>query len=389
MGEYTTMLRTPGVLRIVTSQLVARFPFGMMSLAFVLHIQRITHSYTLAGLALGFETAGVAISGPILGRWMGAFGARRMLLTTSMISALAIFAIAMAPLPGQFLVGLCLIVGLSSPPIQVAVRTIYPSLVPKKRMGVLYALDANLQEIIWIVGPVLTTFIAAFLSPVVGVLVMGVIQIIGSIWFTSNHEVRELKIPKSTRRMGGVLRNRIVIANAVMGGLLIGSFSGVEVGTVGVLNLATAGWVISALSIGSLVGGFAFGHRAKTKWALSRFLIIVVIGYASVYFAPNNPVWMSVAWFIAGLGVAPALGLFGAIIGAALPMSDAAEAYGWVQTGQMLGYAAAASLVGFIIDSVSGVAPLAIAGLCALATLGVALYSAKFTPVISSQESKH
>ena len=389
MGEYTTMLRTPGVLRIVTSQLVARFPFGMMSLAFVLHIQRITHSYTLAGLALGFETAGVAISGPILGRWMGAFGARRMLLTTSMISALAIFAIAMAPLPGQFLVGLCLIVGLSSPPIQVAVRTIYPSLVPKKRMGVLYALDANLQEIIWIVGPVLTTFIAAFLSPVVGVLVMGVIQIIGSIWFTSNHEVRELKIPKSTRRMGGVLRNRIVIANAVMGGLLIGSFSGVEVGTVGVLNLATAGWVISALSIGSLVGGFAFGHRAKTKWALSRFLIIVVIGYASVYFAPNNPVWMSVAWFIAGLGVAPALGLFGAIIGAALPMSDAAEAYGWVQTGQMLGYAAAASLVGFIIDSVSGVASLAIAGLCALATLGVALYSAKFTPVISSQESKH
>ena len=389
MGEYTTMLRTPGVLRIVTSQLVARFPFGMMSLAFVLHIQRITHSYTLAGLALGFETAGVAISGPILGRWMGAFGARRMLLTTSMISALAIFAIALAPLPGQFLVGLCLIVGLSSPPIQVAVRTIYPSLVPKKRMGVLYALDANLQEIIWIVGPVLTTFIAAFLSPVVGVLVMGVIQIIGSIWFTSNHEVRELKIPKSTRRMGGVLRNRIVIANAVMGGLLIGSFSGVEVGTVGVLNLATAGWVISALSIGSLVGGFAFGHRAKTKWALSRFLIIVVIGYASVYFAPNNPVWMSVAWFIAGLGVAPALGLFGAIIGAALPMSDAAEAYGWVQTGQMLGYAAAASLVGFIIDSVSGVASLAIAGLCALATLGVALYSAKFTPVISSQESKH
>ncbi len=389
MGEYTTMLRTPGVLRIVTSQLVARFPFGMMSLAFVLHIQRITHSYTLAGLALGFETAGVAISGPLLGRWMGAFGARRMLLTTSMISALAIFAIALAPLPGPFLVGLCLIVGLSSPPIQVAVRTIYPSLVPKKRMGVLYALDANLQEIIWIVGPVLTTFIAAFLSPVVGVLVMGVIQIIGSIWFTSNHEVRELKIPKSTRRMGGVLRNRIVIANAVMGGLLIGSFSGVEVGTVGVLNLATAGWVISALSIGSLVGGFAFGHRAKTKWALSRFLIIVVIGYASVYFAPNNPVWMSVAWFIAGLGVAPALGLFGAIIGAALPMSDAAEAYGWVQTGQMLGYAAAASLVGFIIDSVSGVASLAIAGLCALATLGVALYSAKFTPVISSQESKH
>jgi len=389
MGDYTTMLRRPGVLRIVFSQLVARFPFGMMSLAFVLHIQRITHSYTYAGLALGFETAGVAISGPILGRFMGRVGARRMLLITSAISTLAIFAIAIAPVAGEVLVGLCLVVGLSSPPIQVAVRTIYPSLVPKNRMGVLYALDANLQEIIWIVGPVLTTFIAAYLSPAIGVIIMGVIQIVGSLWFSSNPEVRNLKIPASTKSMGRVLRNKIVIANAVMGGLLVGSFSAVEVGTVGVLNLATAGWVIAALSIGSLVGGFAFGHRSKTKWALSRFLIVVVVGYLSVYIAPNQPVWMSIAWFIAGMGVAPALGLFGAIIGAALPTSETAEAYGWVQTGQMLGYAGAASLVGFVIDTVSGVASLLIAAIFAIGTLAVALYSAKFTPVISNQESEH
>jgi len=389
MGDYTTMLRRPGVIRIVFSQLVARFPFGMMSLAFVLHIQHITHSYTYAGLALGFETAGGAISGPILGRFMGRVGARRMLLITSAISALAIFAIAIAPVPGEVLVGLCLVVGLSSPPIQVAVRTIYPSLVPKNRMGVLYALDANLQEIIWIVGPVLTTFIAAYLSPAIGVIIMGVIQIVGSLWFSSNPEVRNLIIPASTKSMGRVLKNKVVIANAVMGGLLVGSFSAVEVGTVGVLDLATAGWVIAALSIGSLVGGFAFGHRSKTKWALSRFLIVVVVGYLSVYIAPNQPVWMSIAWFIAGMGVAPALGLFGAIIGAALPTSETAEAYGWVQTGQMLGYAGAASLVGFVIDTVSGEASLLIAAIFAIGTLAVALYSAKFTPVISTQESEH
>ena len=389
MGDYTTMIRRPGVLRIVVSQLVARFPFGMMSLAFVLHIQHITHSYTYAGLALGFETAGVAISGPVLGRWMGAVGASRMLIITTLVSAAAIFVIALAPLPGEALIALCLVVGLSSPPIQMAVRTIYPLLVPKNRMGVLYALDANLQEIIWIVGPVLTTFIAAFLGPAVGVIIMGVIQIIGGFWFASNPEVRKLVIPKSTKRMGKVLSNKVVLATTVMGGLLVGSFSAVEVGTVGVLNLHTAGWVISALSIGSIIGGFAFGHRSKTKWALSRFLLVVVVGYASVYFAPNQPVWMSIAWFVAGIGVAPALGLFGAIVGAALPTSDTAEAYGWVQTGQMLGYAGAASLVGFVIDTVSGEASLAVAAIFALGTLLVALVSAKITPVISSQESEH
>jgi len=60
-----------------------------------------------------------------------------------------------------------------------------------------------------------------------------------------------------------------------------------------------------------------------------------------------------------------------------------------VQTGQMLGYAGAASLVGFVIDTVSGEASLLIAAIFAIGTLAVALYSAKFTPIISTQESEH
>lgn len=386
MGQYTTMLRTPGVLRIVASQLFARFPFGMMSLGFVLHIQKQTGSYALAGLALGFETVGVAVSGPLLGYWMTHFGARRTILTTASISTVTIFVIGLAPLHDFLLVGLCLIVGLTSPPIQSAVRTIYPQLVERKSMTTIYSLDASLQEIIWVLGPILATFIAAYVSTAAGIVVLGVIQITGAIWFTSNPEVKNLKIKRANRKMGRVLKNRIVIANAVMGGLLVGSFSGVEVGTAGTLDIATTGWVIAALSVGSLIGGFAFGHRSKTKWALSKFLTVVVIGYSIVYFAPDNPAWMVFSWFVAGLGVAPALGLLGAIIGANVPTEDAAEAYGWISTGQMLGYAGAAATVGFIIDAVSPAASLSVAAIFAFGTLLVSLYAAGFTPVISTTE---
>jgi len=390
MGEYTDTLRRPGVIRIVLSQLVARLPFGMMSLAFVLHIQQITNSYTLAGLALGLETAGVAISGPLLGRWMGPVGPRKMLLFTAAISSVAILAVAFAPVPGIFLVGFCLIVGLSSPPIQMAVRTIYPTLVERKKMGVLYALDATIQEMIWIVGPVLATFVAAFISTTAGVALLAIIQMVGAIWFASTPEVRNLKIPKSVKGMGRILKNKVVVANAVMGGLLVGSFSAVEVGTIGVLpSLIEAGWVIAALSVGSLIGGLGLGHRSQTKWALSKFLFLVFLGFSAVYLAPNNPWWMAAAWFIAGIGVAPALGLLGAIIGAAVPMSDTAEAYGWTQTGQMLGYAAAASLVGFLIDAVTAEASLVVAALFAAGAMFVALVTANITPVISNKESAH
>ena len=389
MATYMQVLSRPGVLRVVSSQLFARFPFGLMSLAFVLHIQQISGSYALAGLALGLETIGVAVSGPLLGRWMGGWGVRRTLLVSAAISATTIFVIGLAPLPAEVLAILCLVVGLSSPPIQSAVRTIYPMLVERKQMGTLYALDATLQEVIWIFGPVTATFIAAFTNTTVGIVVMGVIQIVGAIWFSSNREIRSVEIPKSKRRLGGVLRSRIVISNAVIGALLIGSFSGVEIGTVAVFtDKATAGIIVGVLSLGSLLGGFLFGHRSKTRWALSRYLMVVFVGFAMVFIAPDSAIWVSIAWFIAGLGIAPALGLLGAIIGASVKTADAPEAYGWVGSGQMIGYAGAAAIAGFSIDLIAPEAALLVAVVMGGGAVIVALMSAKFTPVISSRDQE-
>ncbi|CAB4536184.1 MAG: MFS transporter [Actinobacteria bacterium] len=387
MATYMQVISRPGVLRVVSSQLFARFPFGLMSLAFVLHIQQKSGSYALAGLALGLETAGVAISGPLLGRWMGGWGVRRTLLVSASISATTIFIIGLAPLPVEVLAVLCLVVGLSSPPIQSAVRTIYPMLVERKQMGTLYALDATLQEVIWIFGPVTATFIAAFTNTTVGIVVMGVIQITGAIWFSSNREIRSVEIPKSKRRLGGVLRSRVVVSNAIIGALLIGSFSGVEIGTVALFtDKATAGVIVGVLSLGSLLGGFVLGHRSKTRWALSRYLLVVFAGFALVFISPDSAVWVSVAWFIAGLGIAPALGLLGAIIGASVKTEDAPEAYGWVGTGQMIGYAGAAALAGLAIDLIAPEAALLIAVIMGGGAAIVALFSAKFTPVISNHD---
>jgi MFS family permease len=387
MATYMQVLSRPGVLRVVSSQLFARFPFGLMSLAFVLHIQEKSGSYALAGLALGLETVGVAVSGPLLGRWMGGWGVRRTLLVSATISAATIFVIGLAPLPPEVLAALCLVVGLSSPPIQSAVRTIYPMLVERKQMGTLYALDATLQEVIWIFGPVTATFIAAFTNTTVGIVVMGVIQITGAFWFSSNREIRSVEIPKSKRRLGGVLRSRIVISNAIIGALLIGSFSGVEIGTVAVFtDKATAGIIVGVLSVGSLLGGFLFGHRSKTRWALSRYLMVVFVGFGMVFIAPDSALWVSIAWFIAGLGIAPALGLLGAIIGASVKTADAPEAYGWVGSGQMIGYAGAAAIAGFSIDLIAPEAALLVAVIMGGGAVLVALLSAKFTPVISNRD---
>jgi len=353
MSSYGALFRAPGFLRVISSQLFARFPFGMMTLAFVMHIQHVHHSYAVAGLALGADTIGAAISGPVLGRLLGTYGTSRVLITTASIGAAAMAGIGLLNAPPVVMIGLALVVALSSPPIQTAARTIYPTLVKKKDLPAVYSLDATSQELIWVIGPVLATVLAAQVNTAFVVVLMALVQVTGAIWFCSNKEVSQMVIPSSNRRMGGVLTNKIVLTTAILGLLLIGGFSGVEVGTVAIVPKALAGVVIGALSLGSIVGGIFLGNRVKSRWSLTWLLGVVLLGYLLLWISPGNPIWISICLFIAGLGVAPSLGILGAAIAGNLKAGDAAEANGWASTGQLMGYSAGAALSGIAIDSVS------------------------------------
>ncbi|CAB4632973.1 unannotated protein [freshwater metagenome] len=353
MSSYGALFRAPGFLRVISSQLYARFPFGMMTLAFVLHIEHVHNSYAVAGLALGADTIGAAVSGPVLGRLLSKFGTTRVLVTSATIGAAAMLGIALLNASPVGMIALALVVGLTSPPIQTAARTIYPSLVKKKDLNAVYSLDATSQELIWVIGPVLATVLAAQINTVFVVVLMAAVQISGVIWFCSNKEVSQAVIPSPERKMGGVLTNKIVLATAVLGLLLIGGFSGVEVGTVAVVSHDLAGLVIGALSLGSIVGGVFLGNRVKSRWSLTWLLTLVLAGYALIWIAPTNGVWLAICLFIAGVGVAPSLGILGTAIAGNLKPGDAAEANGWASTGQLMGYSAGAALSGIAIDSVS------------------------------------
>ena len=388
MSNYLALLRNPGVIRVLSSQLLARFAFGMMSLGFVLHIQTVTHSYAIAGLALGAETIGAAVSGPVLGRKIGPWGVQRVIIFSTIVSCSAILAIALVHMPSILLIALSAVVGLSSPPIQSSARTIYPTLAPKRQHQLLFSLDATLQELIWIIGPVLATLVAAQVNPAFVLILMAIIQVAGSSWFLANPEVRTVVIPASAGRLGGVLKNRLVLTLALIGLLLVGSFSGVEVGTVAILDISQAGWVIAALSVGSLVGGFWMGPKARSRWAMAKFVGLILVGYALAFVLPDNPFWLALCWFIAGLGIAPALGLLSNLISMALKISDTAEAYGWINTGQLMGYSTGAALAGIAIDTVSAESALLIAVIFGAGTLLVALLSTSILPALEKADTK-
>jgi MFS family permease len=351
VNKYVDLLKTPGVARIISAQLTGRLPSGMISLAYLLHIELIFNSYGLAGLVLAATSLGQAIAGPLTSRWMGFWGMRPVIALTITVSALSMAGIAFVSMPiGAYMV-VGFIGGLSTPPIQPAVRTIYPTMVTSKQLTPLFSLDASAQEIIWIAGPVVTTFIATQISTQLAIIVAGIFLIAGGLWFLSCRELGEVKIPRSKNKMGVVLKKPAVVLSTVVGFLLIGAAAAVEVAVVSVFGHGgpEAGIILSIWAVGSIIGGLALGGLAIGPWALASRMLVVFIGIAMAG-AFLDFWWIALSLLIAGAGIAPALAVMFAIVSSSVKFSDTAEAYGWMGSGQLIGAALGSAVAGFAID---------------------------------------
>jgi MFS family permease len=352
VSTYGSLLRTPGVARIIAAQLLARFPSGMLSLALLLHVERVHESYGAAGLVLAATSIGQGIAGPLTSRWMGRWGMRPVLVLTVTVCAAALTTIALVEMPVMLYMAVALIAGLSYPPVQPAVRTIYPKMVTSRQLTPLFSLDASLQELIWIGGPVLTTFVSTQISTVLGILLAVVFLVVGGLWFILSPEVGRVRIPRSKRSFGTVLKRPPVMLATVVGLLVIGACAAVEAGVVATFGHGgpQAGIVLAIWSLGSLGGGLALGHIPVSPWSLARRTGIVFAGLALATISLDFW-WMSGTLVIAGIGLAPALAVMFASVSASVRFSDTAEAYGWVGTGQLLGAAVGSAVAGFLIDS--------------------------------------
>jgi MFS family permease len=353
MAGYRELLRTPGVARIIAAQLTARFPNGMTSLAVLLHIEHVTGSYGAAGLVLAATSIGQAIAGPVTSRWMGRWGMRRVLTLTLILCALALTTIALVEMTVPLYMALGLIAGLSTPPVQSAVRTIYPKMVTSRQLTPLFSLDASLQEIIWIVAPVVITFVATQVGTVQALVLIVAILVGGGAWFILSPEVGRVRIPRSRRSLGKVLTKAPVLLATTTGFLLIGACSAVEAGVVATFDHGglEAGLVLAVFSIGSLAGGLSFGHVPIGRWAMARRLGIVAVGLLLTMLS-LNVWWLGATLLVAGAGIAPALAVIFAMTSASVRFSETAEAYGWIGTGQLIGAAAGSAVAGFLVDGV-------------------------------------
>jgi MFS family permease len=348
---YRDLLKHPDVLNVTASQLFARLPLGMLSLAILLHVQGSTNSYSLAGAVAACAGVGEALAMPVTARLTGRVGMVPTLVTAAVINCLSMLALAFAGSSPPLLMGLGLLVGASVPPLMPVVRALYPHIVPRDAVRALFALDTTAQELIWVIGPVAVTFLVAAASSALPLVLAGIVTLLGTAWFLIG--ARHIRPTFSQRRssFGSVLANRAVLLAMIASLAMVASFTALEVGVIAALGRGViSGMAIAGASVGSLIGGLAFGHRRLGLPGVVAALAVVAIGTV-VFGLSDNRELQFAALFFSGLGFAPAMSALYIMVSREIEEHAAAEAFGWLSSAALVGGAIGTAVGGVAVDA--------------------------------------
>lgn len=379
MRRSLQLLARPGLAMLLSAQLLARLPIGMWPIGILLHVQQRTGSYVAAGLVAALMTLGRAAGTPVASRLAGRWGARPLLVVTTAGSGLAAAALAGLDLAGLPIAlatlgyGVpALLSGLFTPPVQPIVRTAYPRVVEPAELEYAFSLDAAAQEIIFVVGPVLAFGVAGWAGPAWTLLAGAAGQTVGTFWLLRSGVLADAAPAAERGRAGRVLTLPAVLAGTLVGLLLVGANSAVEAAVTAVFGgeALTGGLLLALYSIASLIGGLAFSHWTSGRLAQAGWMAVVALGLLLAPWRPETW-WLAVALVVAGLGVAPVFAAVAHRVSSRTTAAQATEAFGWVDSGAIVGASLGFGLAGPAIESGGAGAALWLAA--GLALLGSAL----------------
>ncbi len=362
LARYRALFLVPHVRRLVLSGLLARLPMGMVGLALLLLVRERGGSYAAAGAVSGGYFVATAVGAPIAGRLVDRRGQARILLRRAVIFpallvGVCVLAVLDAPLA---LIGACAAAaGALMPPVGSSLRALWPRMFTDGELrAAAYALEASLQEITFIAGPLLVAVLTAAASPALALGVAAAVGGIGTTLIARAEPVRAWR-PEEERHASsilGALESRGVATIVSLSACLGLGFGATEVGfpafAEGHGGAELGSIPLSLFAAGSLVGGLVAG--ARVTMAPERLLrlstAVLALGLALPLLGWSLPS-MAVLAFLAGLPIAPVvMSAYGLIDAVARP-GTAAEAFAWITTAVFAGFSVGMALGGTLIDA--------------------------------------
>jgi MFS family permease len=338
--------------------LLGRLPLGMTPLALLFLVRGEGKGYGAAGVVVAVYAVAVGVGAPVAGRQVDRYGPTPVLRIRAVLYALLVTAVvALAVLDAGVvpIAGVAALAGLSLPPLSSTVRIVWPRLARGELRSTAYALEAALQEVFFVGGPLLAAGLAA-LSPASAVAGAGAASLVGATATARLPPVRET--PPS--RAGGAGLVGALASPGIRTVVLYAATVGVGFGSVELAMPAFAeahgsrelgGLALASFAGGSLAGGLAAGMRPPRS-VLRRFFVgamLLTVALLSLQLAGSIPSLCLLA-FVAGLPIAPTIGALYALIDRSARSGTAAEAFAWFGTAVSIGIATGSATAGAIVD---------------------------------------
>lgn len=363
MSSYRRILTLPGTALFSATGLVARLPISMAGLGIVLLVQSSTGSYGVAGAVAAAYMVANAVLAILQGRLLDRLGQRRVLTVASLVFGVAMSGLVWSveqgwPLAAAYV--LAAVAGGSLPQIGSCVRARWAFVLDQPaEVQTAYALEAVVDEAVFMLGPILVTLLATAVDPVAGLATAVVAGVAGSLAFGAQ---RATEPPSHPRPTSGSARPpmpwRTVAPLAVVSACLGVLFGAAEVTTVAFAETqgsqAYAGpllalWALGSLTAGVVTGAVTWrrGPDVRLRWGAAG----MALAMAPLAFIDSVPV-MGAMLLVGGLAIAPTLVATMAMLEASAPRARLTEGMAVLQTGLVAGVAPGATASGFVVDHV-------------------------------------
>ena len=361
LGPYRQILTVPGAFAFAGAGFVARMPASMTGIGIVLLVSSTTGSYGVAGGVAAALSFAYAVVAPQLARLVDRLGQARVLAPAVIVHALALAALmaaAVADTPHWTLYATAVLAGASVVSIGSLVRARWTHLLTgTSRLHTAYALESVIDELIFVVGPVLVTLLATEVHRLAGLSAVATFAVVGGLALAAQrHTEPPLRHrPDGERHVSAVRSPTLLVLLPVMAGFG-GIFGAVEVAVVAFADEAGArgvsGPILAAYALGSLISGVWYGAVAWRSSLTRRFVVAcgaMAVSVLPLPLAPNLAV-LAVAVFIAGFAISPTLIGGFALVQAGVPSGALTEGLAWISTGLGIGVTLGSALAGQVID---------------------------------------
>jgi MFS family permease len=380
-NPYLQVLRTPHALPMVLVAFIGRLPLSMVGLGSVLLVASKTGSYGLGGAVAAAGAVTTALAGPVVGRLADTFGQRRVLLPVLAVFVAAGVAFLTAvhrSWPSWTLFVLAGVAGACIPPVASMIRVRWTHLLRgSNRLPTALAMESVVDEFVFIVGPVLVTFLSTTGHSTSGLVTAFTLATVGSLLFAAQGRTEPPPGGHESRHGPSAIRTpglRVLCAVGAAIGAILGTL---EIAMVAfadeVGHRSMSGVLVAGLAVGSMVSGIGWGTvhwRSSLRQRLA--VILLALTLLTVPLVLVRQVWLMIPFVVlAGSAVSPSLISSFTLAELLVPRAVITEAFTWIGTALGLGVAVGGSIAGKVVDAAGANAAFLVATVATAAAAAV------------------